>query len=94
MVGAARAGHEGAGPLARLSSAIIAERFIRPGDVLPTHSTRLYRRSIVSFGSVTYFLRAAYELGTAFDDAAWLTRFGTASGGRSITRDLSASGRG
>jgi len=35
---------------------------------LPFHSDRRYRRRVVSFGAVTYFLRALHEAATAFED--------------------------
>ncbi len=35
---------------------------------MPLHSNRWYRRRIVSFGALTYYLRALFEVGATFDD--------------------------
>jgi hypothetical protein len=40
---------------------LIVRDFVHPSSLLPRHSGRLYRRSLVSFGAVVYFLRALHE---------------------------------
>jgi hypothetical protein len=75
MSGAAARGVAGADRVAQRAAETIAGRFVDAGSVLPRHSTRWYRKSIVSFGSVTYFLRAAYELATVFGEDRWRDRF-------------------
>jgi plasmid stabilization system protein ParE len=47
---------------------VIRRRFVEPGTGLPRHSTAPYRRNIVSFGSLVYFLRAMHEYAGRFDD--------------------------
>lgn len=46
---------------------ILAER-VHPRTGLPLHSVRLYRRGVVSFGSLVYFLRALHEAERVLDD--------------------------
>jgi hypothetical protein len=75
MLGADRSGVEGADVVARRSADVVSGHFVEAGSTLPRHSTRWYRRSIVSFGSVAYFLRAAHELATFLDDEVWSRRF-------------------
>ena len=41
---------------------LILARFVDPVSRFPRHDLRRYRRDIVSFGAVTYFLRGMYEL--------------------------------
>ena len=53
---------------ARSAFALIRGPYIDPRSGLPRHSTRHYRRDIISFGSLTYFLRATFEYGSTFDD--------------------------
>ena len=39
------------------------------GSLLPRHSSTLYRRNVVSFGAIVYFLRAVYEHGRRTGDS-------------------------
>ncbi len=75
MTGAARQNVNGAEQVAKRSAQLIAEHYVDATAILPRHSTRWYRRSIVSFGSVTYYLRAAHEVATTFGDEVWSRRF-------------------
>jgi hypothetical protein len=67
----ARAGIGGGEAAAHaLLDRILAE-FVHPRTGLPVHSLRPYRRGVVSFGSLVYFLRAMHEAaGTLGDDRA------------------------
>lgn len=65
-VAAHRAGLAGAEDLARLLLSRVTE-LTSPGG-LPFHSARRYRRRIVSFGAVTYYLRALHEAASALED--------------------------
>jgi hypothetical protein len=60
---AARVGTAGAEELARSLFATMDERFVDPFSLLATHGQSRYRRDIVSFGGLVYFLRSAYEYG-------------------------------
>ena len=44
------------------------EDYVHPRTGLPRHSLRSYRRGIVSFGSLVYFLRALHEAASTFGD--------------------------
>jgi hypothetical protein len=69
--GALKAGHADAEHAALAARARLLGEFMEPRTGLPRHSVRAYRRAIVSFGAVTYFLRAMHELGqTLADDEA------------------------
>jgi hypothetical protein len=78
---AARAGIAGAEQAADALLARILDDFVHPRTGLPRHSLRWYRRGIVSFGSLVYFLRAMHEAASTFDDerAARLFRNGVAT---------------
>ena len=54
--------------------------FLNRDSLLPRHIPRIYRRNSVSFGGITYFLRALHEYADCFGDeyAASLFRFGVA----------------
>jgi hypothetical protein len=65
---ATRAGIAGAEEIGRRATAIVQKHFVHPKTGLPRHSTRPYRKSLVSFGSLTYFLRAMNEAATTFQD--------------------------
>jgi len=73
---AARAGTAGAEELARSLFATMDERFVDPFSLLATHSLSRYRRDIVSFGAIVYFLRSAYEYGTLTGDSRASRLFG------------------
>jgi hypothetical protein len=78
---AARAGIPGAEAAAHeLFERMLAD-YVDPGTGLPRHSLRPYRRGIVSFGSLVYFLRALHETAETFGDerAERLFREGVAS---------------
>ena len=64
---AQRAGVAGAGETARGLLARIAGELTSPLG-LPYHSSRRYRRRVVSFGALTYFLRALHEAATVLED--------------------------
>jgi hypothetical protein len=74
-IAAARHGVPDAEPVARTTFNLIRERFVDNTSGLPRHSTRAYRRNIVSFGSIVYFLRAAYEYARYFEDEAAYSLF-------------------
>ena len=70
-----RAGIDGAEPVARgLLDRMLGE-FVHPHTGLPVHSLRPYRRNVVSFGSLVYFLRALHEAGRTLADARAVIRF-------------------
>ena len=58
---AANAGLVGGAATADVIAELILDRFVDPGSGLPRHSLRRYRGDIVSFGALTYFLRATFE---------------------------------
>jgi hypothetical protein len=58
---AARAGLATGAATAGVIAELILNRFVDPGSGLPRHSLRRYRGDIVSFGALTYFLRAMFE---------------------------------
>jgi hypothetical protein len=66
--GAARAGLAGAEDTARAIFAAVRRDFVSRKSGLPRHTTSRYRRDIVSFGSLVYFLRAMHEFALTFDD--------------------------
>jgi hypothetical protein len=49
--------------------ATILEDYVHPGTLLPRHSSSLYRRNVVSFGAIVYFLRAVHEHARRTGDA-------------------------
>jgi hypothetical protein len=66
---AARSGMPRADELGRSATTLVKEHFVDPRSSLPRHSPRWYRRGLVSFGSVAYFLRAMHEAADVFADA-------------------------
>jgi hypothetical protein len=56
-----RAGIAGGADTARDALALILAELVDPGTGLPRHSQARYRRNVVSFGSLVYFLRAMKE---------------------------------
>jgi hypothetical protein len=66
-----RAGLPDATELGRTAFGLIRSSLVVAATQLPRHSTRRYRRDIVSFGSLVYFLRAMHEYAeTVGDDDA------------------------
>jgi hypothetical protein len=65
---AARAGIAEAEPAALALLERMLDDYVHPRTGLPRHSLRPYRRGIVSFGSLVYFLRALHEAGSTFGD--------------------------
>lgn len=63
-----RAGIVGAEDTARAVFATVCRDFLSMSSGLPRHTTNRYRRDIVSFGSLVYFLRAVHEFALTFDD--------------------------
>jgi hypothetical protein len=59
--GATRAGVAGADSLAARAFDLIRTNLVVEPSRLPRHSTRRYRRDIVSFGSLVYYLRSLHE---------------------------------
>ncbi len=66
---ATRRGFSGADELGRSATALVKNHFVDPSSGLPRHSTKRYRRNVVSFGGLAYFLRAMHEAAHTFDDA-------------------------
>lgn len=58
----------------RLFETILRD-FVDPASAMPRHSLRAYRRNVVSFGSLVYFLRATSEYATVFGDERALPLF-------------------
>ncbi len=65
---AARAGVCGARDIVSDALDLITADFVDHGTGLPRHSTVRYRRDVVSFGSLTYFLRAMHEAADVLGD--------------------------
>jgi hypothetical protein len=65
---ATRAGIAGAEPAARALVERMLRDYVDPRTGLPRHSLRRYRRGIVSFGSLVYYLRALHETAMTFGD--------------------------
>jgi hypothetical protein len=73
---ATRAGIGRAEQLARTTADLVAHRFVDGKTGIPRHNTSRYRRSIVSFGGLTYYLRALHELERTFgEDGPWADAF-------------------
>jgi hypothetical protein len=53
----------------------ILGEFVHPTTGLPVHSLRPYRRNVVSFGSLVYFLRALHEAASTLGDERAAVRF-------------------
>ncbi|MDX6471261.1 MAG: hypothetical protein QOK22_77 [Gaiellaceae bacterium] len=71
----ARAGVSGGDAAARRLLDRILEEFVHPRTGLPVHSLRPYRRNVVSFGSLVYFLRSLHEAAHALGDERAAVRF-------------------
>lgn len=67
-VAAARRGLDGADELAGRLARLVTGPFLDPGQLLPRHSIRRYRRGLVSFGALVYYLRALAEYATHTHD--------------------------
>jgi len=65
-----QAGVPGADELAQKAFGLITSNLVVASSQLPRHSTRRYRRDIVSFGSLVYFLRAMHEYAETADAPA------------------------
>lgn len=65
---AARAGIAQAEDVVREAYAILTGRLLNGSSSLPRHSGRWYRRRIVSFGAIAYYLRAVHEAAVTLDD--------------------------
>jgi hypothetical protein len=59
---------DGADRLGRQALEIVKGHFVEPRTGLPRHSMRRYRRDLVSFGGLVYFLRAMHEASATFAD--------------------------
>jgi len=66
---AAREGIDGALDVAAAALAFVRSRLVQPETCLPLHTTARYRRHLVSFGSLVYFLRAMHEAAITLGDA-------------------------
>jgi hypothetical protein len=71
----ARAGVPGGEAAARRLLDRILDEFVHPLTGLPLHSVRTYRRNVVSFGSLVYFLRALHEAARTLEDERAAVRF-------------------
>jgi hypothetical protein len=65
---AVQAGAAGAADVAQAALRIITSDLVDAQTGLPRHTAQRFRRNIVSFGSLTYFLRAMCEAADALDD--------------------------
>jgi hypothetical protein len=65
---AARAGNPAGAEVGRAALDLLKQHFVESRSGLPRHSTKRYRRNLVSFGSLTYFLRAMHEGAETFGD--------------------------
>ena len=65
---AARSNTPQASRLASKAFALATSEFFDADSGLPRHTNHLYRRNIVSFGSLVYFLRAVHEYAARFAD--------------------------
>ena len=69
-----RAGWSGAEETAHRLAATLLDDFAGPPSALPRHTLARFRGHVVSFGSVTYFLRALHEYGLTLADERALER--------------------
>ena len=67
---AAQAGLTSGEEVARAVFSTLRDDFVSTRSGLPRHTTTRYRRDIVSFGSLVYFLRGMHEYADAFGDAS------------------------
>jgi hypothetical protein len=58
----------GASAVAAAAFDLVRSGLVDPSSGLSRHSTSRYRRNIVSFGGVVYYLRAMHEYARTFDD--------------------------
>ena len=65
---ARRAGVAQAADLVRSAYRLITAELVEERTGLPRHCTSRYRRNVVSFGALTYFLRAMHEAAATLDD--------------------------
>ncbi len=65
----AAAGSQTAARVADKLFATISEGYVHERTLLPRHSSTLYRRNVVSFGAIVYFLRAVQEHARRTGDA-------------------------
>ena len=65
---AARAGVDGASGTASEIAEVVLTRFVDPESLFPRHSLSRYRRDVVSFGALTYFLRGMREFSSLTGD--------------------------
>lgn len=65
---AAREGIEDALDVAAAALALVRSKLVQPETGLPRHTTARYRRHLVSFGSLVYFLRAMHEAAITLGD--------------------------
>jgi hypothetical protein len=65
---ARRAGVPEGADVARAAYRLITRELVNERTGLPRHSAQRYRRDIVSFGALTYFLRAMHEAATALGE--------------------------
>ncbi len=65
---AARADVPAARDVARRAFELIRTELVDAGTGLPRHTSQRYRRNVVSFGSLTYFLRAMHEAADALGE--------------------------
>jgi hypothetical protein len=72
---ATRAGLDGAERVARNLLDRILRDSVHPASGLPRHSLSAYRRNIVSFGTLVYFLRALHEAERTLEDERAALRY-------------------
>jgi hypothetical protein len=70
-----RAGIDGSADVVQAAYARITSDLVEPRTGLPRHSTERYRRNVVSFGALTYFLRAMHEAAATLGHADAERRF-------------------
>jgi hypothetical protein len=86
-VASGRRGMAEAEPAAHGLFRTMADRFRRPGDALPRHTTGGLRGGLVSFGASVYYLRSAQEYGCQYESAEAMALFD-----RGVSALLSAQG--
>lgn len=84
---AVRRGLPGGEASARTLFRLVTSEYVDARTWLPRHSVRRYRRNVVSFGSLVYFLRATHEFAGTFDDDTARELFA-----RGVTRTLGLQG--
>ena len=72
---AAHGGADGAHALAVELGDLVLARFVDPGSRFPRHDLSRYRRDVVSFGALAYFLRAMFELARLTGDPRAMRAF-------------------